>query len=50
VGDILTPDPSGLCRKAANDDKVLMAINAIPRPKITAIFPNHKEYVAAFLT
>jgi hypothetical protein len=48
VGDILTVDVSGLCRKANEQDKLYMLMNRVPMPKITILFPG-KEFVGCFI-
>jgi hypothetical protein len=48
VGDILTADVTGLMRRADDNDRLFMMLNAIPRPKITALFLD-KNYVAVML-
>jgi hypothetical protein len=48
IGDVLVPSSTGLCRKATRDELIVMMLNAIPRPRITAILPG-KEFVCAFL-
>jgi hypothetical protein len=48
VGDIIVPSSTGLCRIATNDEKLLIAINGMPRVKITAIFPE-KDFVCCFI-
>jgi hypothetical protein len=49
VGDILTVDSSGLCRKADEQDKLFMLMNRVPMPKITIVFPPPCEFVACFI-
>jgi hypothetical protein len=48
IGDILTVHDSGLMKKADDNDRLFMLLNAIPRPKITALFID-KTYVAVML-
>jgi hypothetical protein len=48
LGDILTVDQSGVCRKADEQDKLFMLMNGIPMPKITILFPG-KEFVGCFI-
>jgi hypothetical protein len=48
VGDMLTPDSSGLCRKATDDERRYIKNHGLPRVRITALFPG-KEFVACFI-
>jgi hypothetical protein len=49
IGDILVPSVTGLCRKGTNDEKISVAVNGLPRVRVTAIFPDHQDFVACFL-
>jgi hypothetical protein len=48
VGDMLTPDSSGLCRKASDEERRYIKNHGLPRVRITALFPG-KEFVACFI-
>ena len=49
LGDILVPDSSGKARKATDEEKVFMVVNAIPRAKITSLQTGIDHTVACFL-
>jgi hypothetical protein len=49
LGDILAPDESGLCRKATEEEKLMMMINGIPRPKVTSFITGIDNIVACFI-
>jgi hypothetical protein len=49
LGDILAPDVSGLCRKATDEEKLGMIVNAVPRPKITSLITGIENTVACFI-
>jgi hypothetical protein len=48
IGDILAPSTTGLCRKASREEMLMMAMYAIPRPKVSALFAD-QEFVAVML-
>jgi hypothetical protein len=50
LGDILVPHSSGRARAATNEEKMFMALNAIPRPKIISLSTGLPNVVACFLT
>jgi hypothetical protein len=49
LGDLLVPHTSGLCRKAIENEAIWATIHHVALPKITAIFPESKEFVACFM-
>jgi hypothetical protein len=49
VGDLLAPDISGVCRRATDDEKIIIMLNGLPRVRITGILPNDCQFVLAFI-
>jgi hypothetical protein len=50
LGDLLVPDPDGTARVASQEEKLMIALDAIPRVKITSLTTGIAHMVACFIS